>query len=111
MKINFQPIDQFKKTWFLHGLKREYAKHIDQMPTNDLEEAKASTRKLELGKMKKGRFLDESDSDKSSDDSEEGRKKKKKSKGKRNDSIKDDIKTLREEIKGLTLRSKNICMV
>jgi hypothetical protein len=41
------------------------------------------------------------------DDSEEERKKKKrKSKGKRYDSTKDDIKTLREEIEGLVVGSK-----
>ena len=106
-KINPQPSNQFKKAWFLNGLKKEYAKHIDLMPTDDLDEAKASARKLELGQMRKGRFLDESDSDDSSDDSEEERKKKKrKSKGKRNDSTKDDIKTLREEIEGLALGSR-----
>src|SRR6202048_463075 len=106
-KINPQPSNQFKKAWFLNGLKKEYAKCIDLMPTDDLEEAKASARKLELGQMRKGRFLDESDSDDSSDDSEEERKKKKrKSKGKRNDSTKDDIKTLREEIEGLALGSR-----
>ena len=75
---------------------------MDLMPTDDLDEAKASARKLELGQMRKGRFLDESDSDDSSDNSEEERKKKKKKpKSKKNDSTKDDIKTLREEIEGL----------
>ena len=77
------------------------------MPTDDLDEAKASARKLELGQMRKGRCLDENDSDESSEDSEEERKKKKKKqKGKRNDSTKDDIKALREEIEGLALGSK-----
>ena len=33
------------------------------MPIDDLDEAKALARKLELGQMRKGRFLDESDSD------------------------------------------------
>ena len=80
------------------------------MPTDDLKEAKASTRKLELGQMKKGRFLDESDSDELGDASEEERKKKIKSKSKRNDLTKDDIKTLVEEIEGLTLRSKILRM-
>ena len=106
-KINPQPSNQFKKAWFLNGLKKEYAKHIDLMPTDDLDEAKASARKLELGQMRKGRFHVESDSDESSDDSEEERKKKKKkTKSKRNDSTKDDIKTLREEIEGLALGSR-----
>ena len=106
-KINPQTSDHFKKTWFLNDLKNEYAKHIDLMPTDDLEEAKASARKLELGQMRKGRFHDESDNDKSSDDSEEEQKKKKnKTKNKRNDSIKDDIKILREEIEELTLGSR-----
>lgn len=67
-KINPQPNNHFKKAWFFNGLKKKYAKHIDLMPTDDLEEAKASARKLELGQMRKGRFLDESDSDESSDD-------------------------------------------
>ena len=31
-KINPQPNNQFKKAWFLNGLKNEYAKHIDLMP-------------------------------------------------------------------------------
>ena len=106
-KINPQPSDHFKKAWFLNGLKKEYAKHIDLMPTDGLEEAKASARKLELGQMRKGRFHDESDSDESSDDSEEDRKKrKKKTKSKRNDTTKDDIKILREEIEGLALGSR-----
>ena len=74
-KINPQPNNQFKKAWFFNGLKKEYAKHIDLMPTDDLDEAKASARKLELGQMRKGRFHDDSDSDKSSDDLEEERKK------------------------------------
>ena len=105
-KINPQPNDHFKKAWFLNGLKKEYAKHIDLMPTDDLDEAKASSRKLELGQMRKGRFHNESDSDEFSDDSEKKRKKEKKPKSKRNDSTKDDINTLREEIEGLALGSK-----
>ena len=72
-KISPQPSNHFKKVWFLNNLKKEYAKHIDLMPTDDLEEAKASARKLERGLMRKGRFLNKSDSDKSSDDSEEGK--------------------------------------
>ena len=55
-KINPQPNDHFKKPWFLNSLKMEYAKHVDLMPTDDLEKAKASAQKLELGQMKKGRF-------------------------------------------------------
>ena len=107
-KINPQPNNQFKKTWFLNGLKKKYAKHTDLMPIDDLDEAKASTRKLKLGQMIKGRFLDENDSNESSDDSEEERKKRKKKKleNKKNDLIKDDIKTLREEIEGLALGNR-----
>jgi hypothetical protein len=45
-KINPQLGDHFKKPWFLYNLKKEYAKHIDLMPIDDLEEAKASARKL-----------------------------------------------------------------
>ena len=48
-KIHPQPSNQFKKTWFLNGLKKEYAKHIDLMPTDDFDEAKTSAKKLELG--------------------------------------------------------------
>ena len=48
------------------------------MPTDDLDEAKASARKLELGQMRKGKFLNECDSDESSDDSEDENLKKKK---------------------------------
>jgi hypothetical protein len=59
------------------------------MPTDDLNEAKTSARKLELGQMRKGRFLDESDSEELSDDSgEDRRKKKKKTKSKKTNSTK-----------------------
>lgn len=52
-------------------LKKKYGRHIDLLPTDDLEKAKASARKLDLGQMNKGRFLDESDSEESSDVSKE----------------------------------------
>jgi hypothetical protein len=106
-KVHPQPSDHTKKAWFLNGLKKEYTKHIDLMPTDDLEEATASARKLKLGRMRKGRSLDDSDSDESSEDSEEEwRKKKRKPKSKRNESTKNDIQTLREEIEGLALGSR-----
>jgi hypothetical protein len=34
VKIDAQPNNQFKKAWFLNGLKNEYAKHIDLMLTD-----------------------------------------------------------------------------
>ena len=99
--INSQPNGHFKKAWFFNVLKKEYSKHIDLMPTDDLDEAKASIQKLELGQINK-KFHDESDNDESSDDYEEDGKQKTKS----NDLTKDDIEILREDIKGLALGSR-----
>lgn len=105
-KINTQPNNHFKITWFLNALNREYAKHIGLMPIGDLNEAKASTQKLEIGQMKKGNFLHGGGSDGSSDDSEETWRKKQKLKTKTNESTNDEIKTLKEEIEGLALENK-----
>ena len=59
-------------------MKKKYAKHIDLLPTDELDETKTPAWKLKLGQMRKGRLLDDSDNDDTSDDSEEQQKKKKK---------------------------------
>lgn len=55
-KMNLKTNDQFKKTWFINGLKKEYAKHIDLMPTDDLDVIEASTQKIGARPVKKNKI-------------------------------------------------------
>ena len=98
-KTNLQPNDQFKKAWFLNLLENEYAKHIDLMPTDDLDVSKTSARKLELGQMRGTWILNDNNNDEWNKDSE------KKAKTKESDSTIDDIKTLKEKIEGLAMKN------
>lgn len=103
-KIDPDPDEQFKRTWFLNGLRKELAKYVALLPSDDLATTKASARKVEIGVLKKERMRDESDTEESSEESDDDdrKRKKKKTKGKRNDT-KEEIKALREELEGIAL--------
>lgn len=102
-KINPDPDEQFKRIWFLNGLRKELAKYVALLPSDDLTTAKTSARKVEICVLKKERMRDESATEESSKNLDDDRKKKKKkTKGKRIDT-KEKIKALREELKGIAL--------
>jgi hypothetical protein len=55
-KIQPAPGEQIRKTWFINGLRKEYEKYVNILPSDTLEEALASARKIEMSKTKKERM-------------------------------------------------------
>ena len=77
-------------------LREDYVTYNDLMPTNDLAEAKASVRKLEVSQMNKGRSSNDSDNDNLDDDPEEKKKRKYEYKTKKGESIKHNVEAFKE---------------
>ena len=95
-KINLDQDKQFKRTWILNGLRKELAKYVALLSSDDLATTKVSACKVEIGRLKKQRMREDSDTKESSNESDE------KSKRKKNDT-EEEIKALREELEGIAL--------
>jgi hypothetical protein len=107
-KIQPAPGEKIRKTWFINGLRKEYEKYVNILPSDTLEEALASARKIEMSKMKKERMReDESSGDSNSDSNGDARRRKKKGKAKKADITKDDLKALKQEIEELAIGTRN----
>src|ERR1700738_3143687 len=105
-KIQPAPGEQIRKTWFINGLRKEYEKYVNILPSDTLEEALASARKIEMSKTKKERMKeDESSGDSSSDSDDDGRRTQK-GKAKKADITKDDLKALKREIEELAIGTR-----
>lgn len=52
-KIDLDLEKQYKRTWFLIGMREELAKYVALLPSNDLATEKASTCKVEIWLLKK----------------------------------------------------------
>ena len=54
--------EQIRNTWFINGLRKEYERYVNILPSDTLEEALASTQKREIGKMKTERMREDNSS-------------------------------------------------
>jgi hypothetical protein len=107
-KIQPMPGEQIRKTWFINGLRKEYKKYVNILPSDTLEEALVSARMIEMSKTKKKRMRESDSSGESSSNSDgEVWRKKKKGKAKKADITKDDLKALKQKIEDLTQMSAN----
>ena len=77
-KINLDQDKQFKRTWILNGLRKELAKYVALLSSDDLATTKVSACKVKIGWLKKQRMREDSDTKESSNESDDKSKRKKK---------------------------------
>jgi hypothetical protein len=106
-KIQPAPGEQIRLTWFINVLRKEYERYVNILPSDTLEEALASARKINEQNKKEKMREDESSGDSSSDSVEDVQRKKNKGKAKIADITKDDLKALKQEIEELAIGIRN----